>query len=549
MKLFLLVFLSTISFFFCGQKETEIITGDTAIIPLPVQLQIQPGFFTIDRQTWIQSDSFPDASFDPWKIFNEVFERKSGYGIPADHVKIRKQDEQHLILIIKSPEIKNPEGYSLRVSPGNIIINASTESGVYYALQTLRQMMRLDAVPDAASSERSWQIPAVDILDEPSFSYRGLHLDVCRHMMPMEFVLKYIDLLSYFKMNRFHWHLTEDQGWRIEIKRYPKLQEIAAWRDQTLVGHAGDTIKKYDGIRHGGYFTQEQVREVVAYAADRNVMVIPEIEMPGHSQAAIAAYPELGCTNKQIKVAQTWGVFYDVYCPSEETFTFLQNVLDEVIPLFPSPYIHIGGDECPKKQWKESAFCQQLMKEQGLKNENELQSYFIRRMEKYLNSKGKSIIGWDEILEGGLAPNATVMSWQGVKGGIAAAKLGHDVIMTPGTYCYLDHYQADKTKEPLAIGGNTTLEEVYSYHPVPAELTAEEAKHILGAQGNLWTEYIATPSHAEYMAYPRAMALAEVVWTPKEMRNFASFQDRLNKQVDRLDGLEVNYAKHYIRKP
>ena len=547
MKLVILLLLSTISLFFCKQQETEVVTGDTAIIPLPVQLQTQPGFFTIDSQTAIKSDSFPNTPFDPWKIFMQVFKKKSGYSIPIEQNKISNTDEQHLILVIHSPEITNPEGYSLKVSPGSIVIKASTESGVYYAVQTLRQMMRLDAIGDVARNERSWKIPAVDIKDEPSFHYRGLHLDVCRHIMPLEFVLKYIDLLSYYKMNRFHWHLTDDQGWRIEIKQYPKLQEIAAWRDQTLIGHAGDTTKKFDGQRHGGYFTQEQVKQVVAYAADRNVMVIPEIEMPGHAQAAIAAYPELGCTNKQIKVAETWGVFYDVFCPNEVTFTFLQNVLDEVMPLFPGPYIHIGGDECPKKQWKESAFCQQLMKEQGLENANELQSYFIRRMEKYVNSKGKNIIGWDEILEGGLAPNATVMSWQGEKGGIAAAKLGHDVIMTPGTYCYLDHYQADKTKEPLAIGGFTTLEETYSYHPVPAELTSEEAKHILGVQGNLWTEYIHTPSHAEYMAYPRAMALAEVGWTPKPLRTFSSFQDRLNQQVDRLDGLQVNYARHYIK--
>ncbi len=545
---FYVLFFSLLALLFaCQERETELVNGDLSIIPLPAELQEQTGYFIIDKDTWIQSDSFNGATFNPLEVFNDIFEKKSGYAILTQHEKFHKNDEKHLILIIHSGEHKHKENYTLHISPVGIIINANSEVGVFYAFQTLRQIMRLDAMADAHGQLRVWKIPSVDIRDEPLFPYRGLHLDVSRHFMPIEFVKKYIDLLAYYKMNRFHWHLTDDQGWRIEIKRYPKLQEIAAWRDQTQAGRAGDTSAVYDGKRYGGYYTQAQIKEVVRYAMDRGVMVIPEIEMPGHSLAALAAYPELSCTAGPFKVGQTWGVFDDVYCPKEETFTFLQNVLDEVIALFPSPYIHIGGDECPKKRWKESQFCQSLMQQEGLKNEMELQSYFIQRIEKYLNSKGKSIIGWDEILEGGLAANATVMSWRGTDGGIAAAKAGHDVIMTPGDYCYFDHYQADPKNEPLAIGGFTPLDTVYAFNPVPGVLNKEEAKHILGAQGNLWTEYISTPEQAEYMAFPRAIALAEVLWTPPERRAWPSFLERLHHQIDRLDGMKVHYARHFIK--
>jgi hexosaminidase len=547
-SLFYFLLLNTFIFLVsCQKKETEIVNGDLAIIPLPAQLEEQTGFFIIDEHTWIHSDSFVSATFNPIKVFTEVFEKKSGYALRTHNEKLHRDDEKHVILVIHSDDHHPKESYTLHISPTGIIINAANEAGVFYAFQTLRQMMRMDALPDANRQWRTWKVPAVDISDTPLFPYRGLHLDVVRHFMPVDFVKKYIDLLAYYKMNRFHWHLTDDQGWRIEIKKYPKLQKIAAWRDQTLIGHAGDSIPRYDGKRYGGYYTQDEIKEVVRYAADRGVMVIPEIEMPGHSLEALAAYPELSCTSGPFKVAETWGVFDDVYCPTEETFTFLQNVLDEVIALFPSPYIHIGGDECPKQRWKESEFCQALMKKEGLKDEMELQSYFIQRIEKYLNSKGKSIIGWDEILEGGIAPNATIMSWRGTEGGIAAAREGHDVIMTPGDFCYFDHYQAEPKNEPLAIGGLTTTETVYSFTPIPAALSAEEAKHILGAQGNLWTEYITTPDQAEYMAYPRAMSLAEVLWTPPERKSWPSFLERLNLQTDRLDGMKVNYAKHLIK--
>ena len=324
-------------------------------------------------------------------------------------------------------------------------------------------------------------------------------------------------------MNTFHWHLTEDQGWRIEIKKYPKLQEIAAFRKETLIGHYNDQPHQFDGKPYGGFYTQEQIKEVVAYAKTRQVTIIPEIEMPGHSQAAIAAYPELGCSGEQVEVATKWGVFDEVYCPKESTFKFLEDVIDEVVALFPGKYIHIGGDEAPKTNWKNCEYCQKLIKKEGLKDEHGLQSYFIARMEKYINTKGKQIIGWDEILEGGLAPNATVMSWRGTSGAVQAAKEGHDVILTPGSHCYFDHYQSENENEPLAIGGFLPLEKVYHFNPIPEGLTDKEATYVLGAQGNVWTEYMQTEKQVEYMAFPRAVALSEVLWSSPEHKNYSDF--------------------------
>ncbi len=542
-------------FFFClfyltshAISSQELVTGNMSIVPLPAFLEMKEGSFTIDSATWILYEPFDSSSFDPLKVFLEVFQRKSGYTLPIPGRGEERGDVKNMILIIKAPpplpQFDHEDSYKLSIQPSGIIITARTNKAIFYAFQTLRQIMRIDAMPDANKEIRQWMVPALQMTDYPQFSYRGMHLDVCRHFMPLDFVKKYIDLLAYYKMNTFHWHLTDDQGWRIEIKKYPKLQEIAAWRDETLIGHYKETPDRYDGTRHGGYYTQEEIKDVVAYAVDRGVTIIPEIEMPGHALAALSAYPELACTPGPFKAATTWGVFDDVFCPTETTFTFLENVLDEVMDLFPSPYIHIGGDECPKTRWKESAFCQQLMKANGLKDEHQLQSYFTQRIEKYLNSKGRKIIGWDEILEGGLAPNATVMSWRGMSGGIDAAKAGHDVIMTPGTHCYFDHYQADPSFEPIAFGGLTTLEKVYSFNPVPAQLTPSEAQHILGAQGNLWTEYIGSTDQAEYMAFPRAIALAEVLWTPASRRNWNEFALRLDKHLDRLDGMDVHYANH-----
>lgn len=541
--LLLIIFSTVINSCQNTSSRTETIEGNLSIVPLPSDMKQREGMFVMDDKMKILTNTKNFPHFNPFKVFNEVFEKKSGYGLPYLHDKAALKDSSHLIKVTLVYNNYNKEAYNLKIGKTGILISAGTELGVFYALQTLRQIMRMDAVPDANGTQRLWSLPLVDISDEPRFTYRGMHLDVSRHFMPVDFIKKYIDLLAFYKMNYFHWHLTDDQGWRVEIKKYPKLQSIAAYRNETLVGRFGDEPVKYDGTKYGGYYTQDQIKDIVSYAADRAVTIIPEIEMPGHSMSALAAYPELACTKGPFDVATTWGVFDDVYCPSDTTFTFLENVLDEVLVLFPSPYIHIGGDECPKESWKKSTFCQALMKKEGLKNENELQSYFVQRIEKYLNTKGKTIIGWDEILEGGVAPNATVMSWRGMQGGIDAAKAGHDVIMTPGDYCYFDHYQGDRATEPLAIGGFTPLEKVYEFNPVPSELTAVEAKHILGAQGNVWTEYIDSPEKVEYMAYPRAIALAEVLWTPLEKRNWTEFSARLTQNLDRLDGMEVKYAK------
>jgi hexosaminidase len=429
---------------------------------------------------------------------------------------------------------------------------AARPAGLFYATQTLRQLMpvevELPARVTAAPADRhrqpvngvEWIIQGVTIQDSPRFTYRGMHLDVSRHFFPVEFVKKFIDGLASYKMNRFHWHLTEDQGWRIEIKKYPRLTEIGAWRKETMVEKNFDPYVG-DGIPYGGFYTQDEVREIVAYAAERHVTVVPEIEMPGHSTAALAAYPELACTEGPFEVSTIWGVKDDIYCPSEKTFAFLEDVLTETMELFPSEYIHIGGDEVPKRRWEESELAQEVMRREGLADEHELQSYFIRRIEAFLLSHGRRLIGWDEILEGGLAPEATVMSWRGMEGGIEAARQGHDVIMTPTDHAYFDYYQGPAEEEPLAIGGYLPLEKVYELEPVPEELTEEEGKHILGAQGNVWTEYIKTADHAEYMTFPRLLAMAEVGWTPAERKDWDDFNRRVGSHVERLDARGFNF--------
>ncbi|MFT5751651.1 MAG: hexosaminidase, partial [Dokdonia sp.] len=398
--------------------------------------------------------------------------------------------------------------------------------------------------------DNAYTIPCVQIKDQPAFSYRGMHLDVGRHFFPVPFIKKYIDILSLHKMNTFHWHLTEDQGWRIEIKKYPKLTRIGSQRKETILEKNFSPFIG-DNTPYGGFYTQEEIKEVVAYATQRHITIIPEIELPGHSLAAIAAYPSLGNTSTLHEVGTRWGVYDAIYAPSEETFSFLEDVLTEVIGLFPSKLIHIGGDEAPKKEWNESALAQEVMKREDLKDAHELQSYFIQRIEKFLNSKGRNIIGWDEILEGGLAPNATVMSWRGTQGGIDAANQKHNVIMTPGSHCYFDHYQVDKDfqkDEPLAIGGYTSVEKVYNYDPIPEELAEEQHKYILGAQGNVWTEYILTPEHVEYMVLPRLTALSEVLWTSKPQKDWLDFKDRLSSLKKRYDHLDYTYAPHVFQK-
>ncbi|HAY76383.1 MAG TPA: beta-N-acetylhexosaminidase, partial [Gemmatimonadetes bacterium] len=420
-------------------------------------------------------------------------------------------------------------------------LNAADYAGLFYGLQTLSQLMPPDAV--TSSDVSSFDLPVLEIDDAPRFTYRGVHLDVARHFFPPEFIKHYIDLLALYKINRFHWHLTEDQGWRIEIDQYPKLTEVAAFREQTQIGHGLEEFQG-DGVRYGGFYTKEEIREIVAYAQARNVMIIPEIEMPGHATAALAAYPELACTEGPFEVAMTWGIFEDIYCPYEETFEFLENVLLEVVDLFPGDYVHIGGDEAPKTRWEESEYVQDLMVREGFNDVEQVQGYFIRRIEKFLNEQGKRLIGWDEIIEGGLPPNATVMSWRGTIGGIEASRRGHDVVMTPYSHLYLDYYQsADQENEPFAIGGFLPLDTVYSYEPVPSQLRERDKTRIIGAQANVWTEYMKTGEHVEYMLLPRMLALAEVVWSPAEAKNFTSFLKRIEWHLDRFDALGVNYRE------
>jgi hexosaminidase len=439
------------------------------------------------------------------------------------------------------------EAYRLDVTPTGITVQASAPAGAFYALETVKQLLPPAIYRSAPIPGVQWAVPAVHIEDAPRFAWRGAHLDVARHFMPKAFVKKYIDLLARHKLNRFHWHLTEDQGWRIEILKYPRLTEVASCREQTLVGpYTADPAKRvFDGKRHCGHYTQDDVREIVAYAAERMVTVVPEIEMPGHAQAAIHAYPFLSSLRDSVPspgVLQVWGVSPWILDPSDASVRFMQDVLTEVLALFPSPWIHIGGDEAVKDQWKASPHVQARIRALGLKDEHEMQSWFIRQMDGFLTARGRRLVGWDEILEGGLAENATVMSWRGTAGGIAAAKAGHDVVMAPNSHTYFDHYQSrDRAREPLAIGGFTDVEKVYSYDPVPTELTPQEARHILGAQAQLWTEYIPTPRHLEYMAYPRLVALAEVVWSARGQRDFADFSRRLPAHLQRLDAMDVNY--------
>jgi hexosaminidase len=515
------------------------------LIPFPARFSGGAGRFAITNATRILTTAKDPGQVAAAQLLAAQLKLTSGLAITNVPSTPALLKGKHIVFEKHTEGRCGPEGYTLRVTPEAVRVTAETPKGYFYAVHTLMQLLPAVVYGSTPAPAANWSMPACDILDRPRFGYRGLMLDVCRHFMPVSFVKKTIDLLAMHKMNTLHWHLTDDQGWRIEIKKYPKLTQIGSQRTQTLVGQYGEYYpQQYDGQPHGGFYTQEQIKDVVRYATARHVTIIPEIEMPGHALAALAAYPELGCEPaKGYAVGTRWGIIKDVFCPSDKTFGFLQDVLTEVMGLFPGKYIHIGGDECPKDAWKKSAFCQDLMKKLKLRNEEELQSYFIRRIEKFVNSKGRAIIGWDEILEGGLAPNATVMSWRGVQGGIEAAKQKHTVVMTPGAFCYLDKYQADPATEPLSIGGFLPLEKVYGYEPVPSELSEAEKDYILGVQGNLWTEYIKTPEYAEYMLFPRAVALAEIGWMPTGPRNFEDFTVRLKTHQQRLDLQKVNYAK------
>ncbi|MCW5898386.1 MAG: family 20 glycosylhydrolase [Flavobacteriales bacterium] len=497
------------------------------LIPLPVSLQYEEGVCTL---------------ICPWQLeVDEAASKELFDLLHAELIPLQPAQQVQCILPIRIgfrlmdvDTLMPSEGYRLTIRPNEIEVMAPSSVGLFRGSRTLVQLLEQGRSPGA--------LPCLTIIDHPRFPWRGMHLDVCRHFFQAGFVKKYIDLQARYKMNTFHWHLTEDQGWRIEIKKHPKLTEVGAWRSGSQIGpYAAQT---FDNERYGGFYTQDEIREVVAHAARRHVTIVPEIEMPGHAMAALASYPHLGCTGGPYEVQRGWGVFDDVFCAGNDSvFTFLEDVLTEVMDLFPGEYIHIGGDECPKTRWKSCPKCQARMKAEGLKDEHELQSYFIRRIERFVNSKGRKIIGWDEILEGGLAPNAAVMSWRGTEGGIAAARAGHHAVMSPGSHCYFDHYQGDPANERVAIGGYTTVQKVYGYEPIPAELKPGEQRYILGAQGNVWTEYILSPEHVEYMAVPRMLALAEVLWTPEEKRDEADFLRRLEAEFPRLDDLDVHASR------
>lgn len=511
------------------------------VIPMPVSLTENSGSFTLNGETTIyvgSPDFMPTANYLAAKI-----KGSTGYDLkisdnPTDNNAIRFE---------MNPRIAaGMEGYTLNVTDKGVTAESRTPQGAFYAMQTLLQLLPAEIESPELIKGLAWAVPSVSITDEPRFPYRGMMLDICRHFNNAEFIKKQIDVLAMFKINKLHLHLTEDQLWAIEVKKYPKLTEVGSVR------HEGD------GTTHSGFLTQDQIKDIVAYADARYIEVIPEIELPGHALAALSAYPELSCTGGPFSPRNVWGVEEDVFCAGDEaTFEFLENVLSEIIPLFSNTdYIHIGGDECPKARWAKCPKCQKRIREEILPaqnklgkelaqtkhtNEELLQSYFVQRIEKFVESKGKKLVGWDEILEGGLAPSATVMSWRGEEGGIQAANMGNDVVMTPNDFVYLDHYQGAVEVEPISIGGYTTLEETYSYEPVPEGIAEDKQKHVIGSQGNVWTEYMYTGDIVEYRTYPRMLAIAEYTWTPKNMKNYPDFARRINNAYVRMDMHNINY--------
>jgi hexosaminidase len=525
-----------------------------SIIPYPQKLIPKAGSFIINPLTVIYCTETNPEVVKLAHEFKDQLARASGMVLEIKNVPaIDTTGKQNAILIgTKNTGFQSDEAYELSVTKNQIVMYSQAPNGIFYALQSLYQLMPAQIYSKKEVVLKKWTIPAVFISDAPRFSYRGLHLDVSRHLYPVQFVKKYIDAMAIHKYNVFHWHLTDDQGWRIEIKRYPKLTSIGAYRDQTLVGYYYDRYPQvYDKKSYGGFYTQAEAREIVAYAQSKFITVIPEIEMPGHAQAAIAAYPFLSCDqSSKIKVATRWGVFKDVYCTRDTVFHFIEGVLTEVMDIFPSKYIHIGGDECPKDRWRMCPDCQERILIKKLKNEKGLQSYFIQRIESFLNSHGRQIIGWDEILEGGLAPNASVMSWRGIQGGVAAAQAKHNVVMTPTATCYFDKYQDDPNAlpnyQPTAIPGFLPLDMVYDYEPVPTQLSPEESKYIIGAQANVWTEYMPASSNVENMLYPRAAAMSEVLWTMPEKKDWNRFRTSLLTQFKRYEIMDINASKAFF---
>ncbi|MGB4845278.1 MAG: beta-N-acetylhexosaminidase [Ferruginibacter sp.] len=552
--------------FFLLFSASIVCTAQTAVqlVPMPVEVTTGKGDFLISANTTISISSDAAELKDLANYLQTEIKNKTGIYLQVSADRKTTNKKNNIAIELETGKTTPADKYELYISSKWSTIKAADKQSIFYGIQTLLQLIEQASIQQTTNNKQL-SIRQMAVLDYPRFQYRGMHLDVCRHFFPVSFVKKYIDYLAAYKYNTFHWHLTDDQGWRIPIKKYPGLTNIGGWRNGTIIGRYPG--KGSDNKYYGGFYTQEEIKEVVAYAAARYIEVIPEIEMPGHGSAAIAAYPWLSCfpqkpteipanmiSKKSIEeqqkgriklVQETWGVFDDVFCAGKDsTFTFLENVIDEVISLFPSKYFHLGADECPKTHWKICAACQKRMKDNNLKDEHELQSWFVQRIEKYLNSKGKTMIGWDEILEGGLAPNAVVMSWRGEKGGIEAAKQKHQVIMTPGNPVYFDHTQS-KNEDSVTIGGYNPIENVYAYEPISKELSAEEGKYILGAQANMWAEYMEYPAKVEYMMFPRMTALSEVLWSPREKRNWEDFERRLPAVYERLEKEKINYSKAY----
>jgi hexosaminidase len=526
---------------------SQVVLAGINVIPLPDKIIQSNGFFEFTSKTIIASD----ANLEPLvKQMDEFLSPAFGF-----HLKQDKSASNNTVMLKLNDTLKNlgDEGYHLKIDPNVILIEACQPAGIFFGIQTLRQLLPTEVFSEKNVKNIKWQVPCVQIEDSPRFKWRGLHLDVARHFMPVEFVKKQIDLMAMYKLNRFHWHLTDDQGWRVEIEKYPLLIKVGAYRDKTRINGLDESVGKYDNSRYGGYYTREQIREVVKYAKDRFIEVVPEIEMPGHCSAAISAYPWLSCTEKQISIPGEGGVFTDVYCAGKESvFEFNQNVLNEIMELFPSKYIHIGGDEVSKDSWKKCENCQARIVSEKLKDEKELQCYFIKRIEKFLIANNRKLIGWDEILEGGLAPEATMMCWRDEKYAVEAVKQGHDVIMSPTSNCYFDYYQANPAREPFAGTARHFLpiEKVYKYNPVSDSIASEKRKHVLGVQANVWTEWMRTPQQIEYMTWPRVCALAEVGWTENNKKDFKSFQERLKKHQAILEQAGVNFFKEKdIAKP
>jgi hexosaminidase len=497
------------------------------IIPTPIKFEVSNGVIDIGAKLTVNASNVPENVFHYFKRELDVY-----YDIA---VVINDSDADVSFYREKN---KAENAYEIQINE-NVVVRYSNDESCFYAVNSLIQLIQ--------GTRNNWSLRKCFVYDAPRFQWRGLHLDVSRHFFSVDEVKRYIDLMALYKFNTFHWHLTDDQGWRIEIKKYPKLTAIGSVRDSTIIGHYNDQPRMYDTTTYTGYYSQREIKEVVDYAASKYITVVPEIEMPGHSRAALAAYPQYSCNGQSQSVPGVWGVFDDIYCSKKETVDFMKDVLSEVLELFPSEYIHIGGDEAPKKRWKRCSECQNVIESNNLKDEHELQSYFIRQIDAFLTSKGRKLIGWDEILEGGLSPNAAVMSWRGEKGGIEAAKQGHYVVMSPTTYCYFDYYQSSHSMEPLAIGGYLPLEKVYQYSPIPNGLTVEEEKYILGGQANLWTEYIPDMDHLEYMTYPRALALIQGLWCSTKPNYEEFLETYLVYHEDYLKRHNVNFSRsiHY----